>query len=659
MAYSLQSLVTCLLQHTLLQRLSPSSHRLTRQHTRQAVRHSVPNFGAKYLFVRLLAMAFCMSLLNGCAQTSANRDGAANKSMSPEVERQVTTPTEQTQRNAASWLALAEQQSGTAQVSALLNAAQQLQFDGAWQQAAAVLAQLDRYFPTTQLDQQQSFKRGLLHAAFAVEQKNWQAAQAQLDELAPIYPRVANQTSLSLTYRQLQQVLAVAQEDWPLALQLQLEFIAQEQPLRFDTWTLLTADTVSPSLRSDDLVGTGWLALRRILDDVVSAKLTAAQGLAQWQKNYPEHPATEIAADVLAAPAPVQRVLALLPLTGAFAAQGQAVRDGMVLALAKRPDIDVEFVDTATFDFNALPERLQQTQADTLVGPLLKAHIDKVPMALLPEQVNWVMLNTPNNGLGATHAGATVSYALDSETEIRQAAQLFAQRGYRSVLVLAPNTARGQQLEQVFEQSLMAATDGAGRVFFGRYQDADEMKTAVQDQLAVSASDARIWQIKIAAGKIIVEAEARSRDDIEAIYLVGGIEQTRLLKPFIDVTISPFRQPIPVYANSTSHILRSELSENDLDQVHFSDAPWLLPNHPQSKALQQLLQLRPQWDYDLTRLAAFGHDSIYIALQQYWLDRTPGLRLNGLTGALQIRNGRIQRTLSWARYAGQRVVPLR
>lgn len=659
MAYSLQSLVTCLLQHTLLQRLSPSSNRLTWQHTRQAIRHSVPNFGAKYLFVRLLVVAFCMSLLNGCAQTSANRDGAANKSMSPEVERQVTTPAEQTQRNAASWLALAEQQSGTAQVSALLNAAQQFQFDGAWQQAAAVLAQLDRYFPTTQLDQQQSFKRGLLHAAFAVEQKNWQAAQAQLDELAPIYPRVANETSLTLTYRQLQQVLAVAQEDWSLALQLQLEFIAQEQPLRFDTWTLLTADTVSPSLRSDDLVGTGWLALRRILDDVVNAKLTAAQGLAQWQQNYPEHPATEIAADVLAAPAPVQRVLALLPLTGAFAPQGQAVRDGMVLALAQRPDIDVEFVDTANFDFNALPERLQQTQADTLVGPLLKAHIDKVPVALLPEQVNWVMLNTPNNGLGATHAGATVSYALDSETEIRQAAQLFAQRGYRSVLVLAPNTARGQQLEQVFEQSLMAATDGAGRVFFGRYQDAEEMKTAVQDQLAVSASDARIWQVKIAAGKIIVEAEARSRDDIEAIYLVGGIEQTRLLKPFIDVTISPFRQPIPVYANSTSHILRSELSENDLDQVHFSDAPWLLPNHPQSKALQQLLQLRPQWDYDLTRLAAFGHDSIYIALQHYWLDRIPGLRLNGLTGALQIRNGRIQRTLSWARYAGQRVVPLR
>src|SRR5690606_9895138 len=102
-------------------------------------------------------------------------------------------------------------------------------------------------------------------------------------------------------------------------------------------------------------------------------------------------------------------------------------------------------------------------------------------------------------------------FALDTETEIQQAAQYMAQRGHRHPLVLAPASNRGQQHADLFARAWQAQFADDMVVAQGSYRTTEEMKTAVQEELGVTASEARIYQVKIAAGKIIVDAQARSR----------------------------------------------------------------------------------------------------------------------------------------------------
>src|SRR5690606_34732887 len=103
--------------------------------------------------------------------------------------------------------------------------------------------------------------------------------------------------------------------------------------------------------------------------------------------------------------------------------------------------------------------------------------------------------------------------------------------------ILAPDSYRGHSHIELFTEQWQQFHPNRP-VASDVYRNADDMKEIVQEQLGVSASEARINQVKIAAGRVIVDAQARSRADIDVIYLAGSIEHTRLLKPFIDVNIS-------------------------------------------------------------------------------------------------------------------------
>lgn len=105
------------------------------------------------------------------------------------------------------------------------------------------------------------------------------------------------------------------------------------------------------------------------------------------------------------------------------------------------------------------------------------------------------------------------------------------------------------------------------------FSEREDMKTTVERSLGLTDSQQRIRVVKIAAGKIIVDEQERSRRDISAIYLPGNLQQTRLLKPFIDVSVSPFAEPIPVYASSATHELRNRLGDSDLNGIIFQTFP--------------------------------------------------------------------------------------
>ncbi|PWW13017.1 MULTISPECIES: penicillin-binding protein activator [Pseudidiomarina] len=579
-------------------------------------------------------------------------------------------------RSAAEWLERAAASSGSERSEALLQAALQLQKDAAWQASAAVIAQLQRYQSELALSAPQQHLLTLLEARFAAHQQRWPYVDALLKPL--LQPRQA--TDYGMQTLELALTSAIAQRRWVIAAELQLQLLEQPQyqASAGQIWSVLQhlpepAAIQPPAGGFRNKVTAGWLRLVQHIhasaidvndtSDETGSQVSLLTNLQQWQAEFADHPATAVANELMSdyqaglqrANLGQQQAIVLLPLSGQYRSQGQAVRDGIVKALAAQPQLSARFIDSNGFDFATLPGLLETSQTDLIIGPLLKDKVAEMSKLELPEQLRWLTLNELEQGLDNRLPGQSF-FALDTETEVRQAAAHIAAQGFKQPLVLAPATNRGEHLANEFAQAWLEAQPDQVEAGQGRYTNTEEMKTAVQDQLGVTTSEARIWQVKIAAGKIIVDSQSRSRADIDAIYLVGGIEQTRLLKPFIDVNISPFMQAIPVYANSSSHTLNNDLSENDLNGVHFTDAEWLIPGHAQQQQLQQLLSQRSDWGYSHARLAAFGHDAVLLAQQLSLLQRVPGLSLTGLTGRLHIDQGRVQRDLAWASYQGHEVI---
>lgn len=535
--------------------------------------------------------------------------------------------------------------SQTEQLAFLLAQTVHLQNSNDWQTSAALLSEIERHNEQLSIAQRQ--RLALAKARWLASQGEFESAEAELN---PVLNNLAQQDRIIAL--ELARDLAWQQGQTQQAAVHQLALLDTSDSQDTTPWHYLKHATAPRELSASSQLAKGWLALLQAAHAQVQGEdSSAVQG---WQMRFSNHPATAIAAQLhdKLSPTATQRALVLLPLSGQYAEQGQAVLDGIVMALESQQRFKIMVRDSASYDFAQLGEDLQRSQATTLIGPLLKENLAKIDSVAVAN-VSWTALNA----LERFATQPTLWFALEPETEYQQIARTFANRGYQRPLVLAADSKRGTQAIEAFRDAFLNAVPD-GNVESGLYRTTDDMKAIVQEKLGVTDSEARIWQVKITAGKILVEAEARSRADIDAIFLPGGIEQTRLLKPFIDVNISPFMEPIPVYATSASHIRSDALSENDLDNVRFTELPWLLPKHPSYQRLQGLLQQRDHWGYSLARLAAFGHDALLLTQRRQQLESLPGYSIQGLTGDLHWSGTHVQRELAWAQYDGHAVTPV-
>lgn len=593
-----------------------------------------------------LFLCILVCTLTACASSDRTQPSASDDRVASDIDT-VTVPEVNTDaQDLAEILAeVAAESSQTRQLSILIEALAAKQEQGEWQTSALLLSELRRF--THRLSESQQRQIRFAEAQWFASQKQWQAAE---QSLAPLLAS----TDVAPATLRLARDLAVQMRQPQQAAQYQLDYLAAAAEAESSdvVWSVLRDAHQPQQLTATGDLASGWLALLQAAhEQAKNEDVSAIQG---WQLRYRSHPAQAVA-QVLQQnlqPLTSQVALVLLPLSGQFAEQGQAVLDGMILALSELPQLQIVVRDTANFDFITLSEEVQRTQADIVIGPLLKDNVSKVDGAALEQTTTpWFALNNASE-LGTS---PTMWFALEPEWEIAQIAHTLVERGYQKPLVLAADSNSGRSAVNNFTEAFRALQPEA-TIESGYYRTPEDMKTIVQEKLGVSASDARIWQVKIAAGKILVDAEPRSREDFDVIFLPGNIEQTRLLKPFIDVNISPFNQRIPVYATSASHILRDQLSENDLNEVHFTEAPWLVPGHPRSNELNDLLALRKSWGYSLARLAAFGHDAILLSRHRHVLAALPGFRLAGLTGELYGSPTALQRELDWAQYDGHKVV---
>ncbi|MFT6898704.1 MAG: outer membrane PBP1 activator LpoA protein [Paraglaciecola sp.] len=422
--------------------------------------------------------------------------------------------------------------------------------------------------------------------------------------------------------------------------------------------------------------------------------------LAQWQSRYADHPLSLMPPEevLTAITLPIinpAKVAVLLPLTGRLGNQGSAIKDGILAAYLHTLPTDTDSEDASgningtsgarqiRFFDSALktPAQLNALVADYdfIIGPLLKENISEL-IKLLPQDKPLLALNRidaePQPRLSevplakipslsgaqeTTHSPTheTYFFALAPEDEASQLAKNIRAKGYKHPIVLAADTSTTQRMSEAFMQQWASEDQQADyrAVDHATFTDSKNMRQQVSGLLDVSQSKARVKQIENLTTTEVYTVE-RNRRDVDAIVLFANPEQTELLNPIIESSLSPFTGgAISVFASSRSYSL--DLTKNsirDLRNLTFIDMPWMLPANPWQSLADQTTHLWPQRQDTLLRLFAMGYDAYRLLGQLRHLQLLPHNSTAGLTGTLSINTrGEVQRVLPWAKVTRDRV----
>ncbi|QIZ78521.1 penicillin-binding protein activator [Ferrimonas lipolytica] len=548
------------------------------------------------------------------------------------------------------YLQQAETAEGERQLSYLLLAARAYLNQNQPLQAQQLLAGLEDRLPNTGT---LAAEHRLLQAKLALRQADRQTAKALLDwPRSWILPaaqwRDALVTEINL-HQQTGDKLNEAFTHYRLAQYL-------PQDLQQSNWNALWQALSSVELEqlqaqqggSSDFVWNGWLELAIVAQRYSMDPPTMLQQLAFWQQQNATHPAARQLPSALERIINVQpyrpgKISILLPLTGRISQQAQALQDGILTnALAKTDPRTIEFIDTNKIDAATAYVQAVEQGSEFIIGPLLKQNVEQV-LAIYEGEVPLLALN---QGEQENSNADLYFFSLDPEDEAKQAAIQMQQRGLQQPLVLASGNAIGKRMAESFTEQWLELTEEEAEIHF--FASNTQMRQSVKQALHVDQSEARIKAMKRLFGAKM-EADFRSRRDIDSIYVVATPSEVRLLKPFIDVSQAVFADPLTLYTSSRAHAdLKSDQQSAELQGLHLSDMPWLLGDNEQ---LQQATTLWPERSLAQQRLFAMGYDSWDLIDRLAQMRAFTGYRMPGLSGQLTVApNGNLQRALDWAQY---------
>jgi len=441
-----------------------------------------------------------------------------------------------------------------------------------------------------------------------------------------------------------------------------------------------------------------WLQLAIIVKRYALEPEQFKQQLVNWQSRHLGHPLVanlpeEILQSLIQSPIQAKRIAVLLPLTGRLANQGLAIKEGILAAyLENIPAAELsqnrqaEFTETTDKIvqnntqqyheirfFDSALKTTQQLNAvvaefDVVLGPLIKEQIVELT-AVLPTNKILLALNrvelktnmpTIDQLAGPTEENSAAPehyyFSLAPEDEAQQLASHIQQKQLVRPIIFAADNPTTQRMAEAFIAKWQE-TPKAIQPDLTIFTDNKEMRVGVSEMLDVAQSKQRIRQMEVMSDVEVFGVE-RNRRDIDAIVLFANPEQTELLNPIIEASLSPFaRKSLSVFASSRSYSL--DLNSNnlrDLRNLTFTDMPWMLPEHNWQTLANQTKQLWPQRQDTLLRLFAMGFDAYNLLPNLRRLKTLPQLVSQGLTGEIKVdQQGVLHRRLPWAQVAQDRV----
>lgn len=400
---------------------------------------------------------------------------------------------------------------------------------------------------------------------------------------------------------------------------------------------------------------TGWKQLLNFAHRFGYQPETFHRYLTQWQRNFRLHPAAilieQLSKNTVKSTIQKYNIAVLLPLSGKQKKAGEVAQQGILAAYQNSTETRLHFIDSASTDYVTLADQLSSLEVDHVVGPLLKHNVDAYinqPQLNLPT----LLLNLPQaQTLKDTH----IVLSMNPEDEAIQAATTLSRRQFTSPIVFAQQDNISQRIANTFSEQWQRITGRAPEII--AFADASKVQEKLESTLELDLSKKRISDIDRRIRQRL-KTQERNRLDIDMIYIVASPNETRLLKPYIDVNISPFARAIPVFASSRSHSHNNDKSDSrDLSGLSFTEMPWQLTSKQQNTSLKQLSsRIWPDRTDSLERIFAMGYDSYSLIKKFSVFKQQPYIRHYGQTGVLKLNEqGILTRSLLWGSYQKDKV----
>lgn len=414
-------------------------------------------------------------------------------------------------------------------------------------------------------------------------------------------------------------------------------------------WTLAISDeqlTLTQESRID-----AYLSLLQLLRNEGLNNQNLSLAINTWQFRYQGHPLVNDlpieTTKLLLQNRHIEKIAVLLPLSGPLAEIGETLKAGMLAAYLAKPNSSLFFFDS--MQMNA--QRIAHLQTFPVVlGPLSKDQLSASQSWLLADQ-QQLALNTSTEQL----VNQPVLFALNPEQEAQQLAELMWQQGITQPVMVYAHSRLGNRMAIQFQETWQMLSEQPDLLTV-KYVDNDSMKDGISDILDVAQSRQRIALVEEYLGTEL-HAVTRNRRDVDAFVIFADAQQTQLINPIIESSLSSFSSAtLPVYASSNSFAYATEKNAlRDLQNIHFLDMPWLLNDalsnssmpHRELKRAYQLAGLKQ--DVQQQRLFAFGYDAYHLLTHLDKLGVIDGLYYRGLSGALSLNGqGIIERRLNLA-----------
>ncbi|MGB1239860.1 MAG: penicillin-binding protein activator, partial [Pseudomonadales bacterium] len=292
----------------------------------------------------------------------------------------------------------------------------------------------------------------------------------------------------------------------------------------------------------------GWFALLNNLRTYPGAEKLQAN---IWQRSWSTHSAAKFPPSALASyleKVPLENsayslnhIAIALPQSGKYAKAASAIKNGIQLIAATRPELQISHIDTTNMgDASEIINQATQLNADMVIGPLNKD--------LVGQLTQYGNLSIPTLALNSTVIGAGNLYqlSLSSEGEARDAAVRAFNDGRRNMLILTSSDDKGQQAANAFAQQFNAL---GGQVLSTTLYNTQEgnVTNAVAQMLQINQGRVRALQKKMKTGQLRHAIKSMRRKDADGIFLIASLGDAIQIGPSISYF---YASDMPLYSTS-------------------------------------------------------------------------------------------------------------
>ncbi len=415
--------------------------------------------------------------------------------------------------------------------------------------------------------------------------------------------------------------------------------LLQKQNLR--KLQALMIQNPTPNLR-------GWLQLAILAHQPNANGKQFMRNIEGWQAKYSNHAAQAILPkrldwDKLVTNDIPKNVAVLLPLHGALATSAGAIRNGFLAAYfsAKtnyQQTPNLTFYDTSADNVNNVYQSAIEQGANFVVGPLTKPNVEKL---VIGDNISTptLALNTISSSFNPNRKYQLPTnlyqFGLSPIDEAVQIANLAWQQRHSNALIVAPANKRGQQIAKAI--GLRWQKLGGDVVADLAYNGSNNLSRSIQQLLTVDQSQARIKSLEKTLGQRM-RSLPRRRQDVDCIFLVAQPTIGRQIQPLFKYF---FAGNIPIFATSSIYSGSGSKRDQDLNEVLFTDMPWVLADNqqfdPDLAAIRgQLKKLYPNSFQRYSKLYALGVDAYNVIPELNMLAVLPNFGNTSATGTLYL-----------------------